>query len=142
MSSSDDAPESGVLLRWTGEDLVFRGRAAGAPEIVVDGDNTAGASPMRLLLLSVAGCMAIDVVMILEKSRVPVESLEVEVDGERAETPPRRYRSLSLVYRVEGPGPEHQDKLQRAVDLSRDTYCSVLHSLRDDLELDIRIVRA
>ena len=135
MSSSE------ATLRWTGEDLVFHGTSGGSPEIVVDSANEAGMSPMRLLLLSVAGCMAIDVLMILEKSRVPVETLEVDVSGDRAEDPPRKYESLRLTYRVTGPAEEHQAKLQRAVDLSRDTYCSVLHSLRPDLDLTIRIER-
>lgn len=135
MSSSE------AVLRWTGEDLVFRGSANGSPEVVVDSDNAVGTSPMRLLLLSVAGCMAVDVVMILRKSRVPVEELEVAVSGDRAENPPRKYESLRLVYRVRGPSDGDQAKLQRAVDLSRDTYCSVLHSLRPDLDLDIRIER-
>lgn len=135
MSSSE------AVLRWTGEDLVFRGSANGSPEVVVDSDNAVGTSPMRLLLLSVAGCMAVDVVMILRKSRVPVEELEVAVSGDRAENPPRKYESLRLVYRVRGPSDGDEAKLQRAVDLSRDTYCSVLHSLRPDLDLDIRIER-
>lgn len=135
MSSSE------AVLRWTGKDLVFRGSSDGSPEMVVDGDNVAGTSPMRMLLLSVAGCMGIDVLMILEKARVPVEALEVEISGERAENPPRFFESLRLVYRVSGPGEEHRAKLERAVALSRDTYCSVLHTLRPDLDLDIRIQR-
>jgi len=79
--------------------------------------------------------------MILEKSRVPLETLEVDISGDRVQDPPRRYQSLRLTYRVTGPGPEDEAKLQRAVDLSRDKYCSVLHTLRPDLDLDIRIRR-
>ncbi len=135
MSSSE------AVLRWTGKDLVFRGASEASPELVVDGDNLAGTSPMRMLLLSVAGCMAIDVLMILEKSRVPVEALEVAISGDRAETPPRFFESIRLVYRVTGPSEEDEAKLQRAVALSRDTYCSVLHTLRPDVDLDIVIQR-
>lgn len=135
MSSSE------ATLRWTGQGLVFQGSSDGGPEVVVDSGNVEGASPMRLLLFSVAGCMAIDVVMILEKSRVALETLEVDVSGVRAIDPPRKFESLRLTYRVTGPGPEDEAKLQRAVDLSRDKYCSVLHTLRPDLDLDIRIQR-
>ncbi|MDA0311018.1 MAG: OsmC family protein [Gemmatimonadetes bacterium] len=131
-----------VRLRWTGEGLVFRGGADGGPEVVVDSGSQEGASPMQLLLLSLAGCMAIDVVMILEKSRVPIESLEVEVVGERAETEPKKFVSIQLVYRLSGPGEEHEARLQRAIDLSRDKYCSVLHSLDPAINLDIRVERA
>lgn len=135
MSSSD------VSLRWTGQDLVFRGGPQGGPEVVLDSARQAGVSPMQALLLSVAGCMAIDVKLILDKGRVPVESLEVEASGDRAETEPRRFTSVRLTYRVTGPSEEHEGRLQRAVDLSRDKYCSVLHTLDPDLELSIRVVR-
>ena len=80
--------------------------------------------------------------MILEKSRVPVAFLEVGVDGDRANTEPRRFESLRLVCRVRGPEEGDQPKLERAVQLSRDKYCSVLHTLRPDLDLEIRIERA
>ena len=96
---------------------------------------------MDALLLSLAGCMGIDVLMILEKGRVPVTAMEVEVTGERPDTPPRRFLSLVLEYRIEGPGPEHEARLERAVALSRDKYCSVFHTLRPDLDVEIRIRR-
>jgi len=130
-----------VRLRWTGEGKAFEGGPDGGFAVVVDGDGRRGQAPMQLLLSSLAGCMAIDVREILEKSRVPLHSLEVEVVGIRAETPPRRYVSIEMVYRLGGPEPEHDARLQRAIDLSRDTYCSVLHTLDPDLEIEIRVER-
>ena len=97
---------------------------------------------MDSLLLALAGCMAIDVQVILERSRVPLTGLEVEVEGERAPTAPKRYTSIRLAYRVEGPGEEHQAKLERAVALSEEKFCSVLHSLRSDIDISIEINRA
>lgn len=141
---ADDAPArqvKRVALSWTGEGLVFRGGGPDGPAVVIDGDSEAGPSPMDALLLSLAGCMAADVQHILGKSRVPVESLDVEVTGVRAPTNPRRYEEIRLVYRVQGPREEHQASLDRAIQLSRDTYCSVLHSLRPDVELEIGIER-
>jgi len=131
-----------VTLRWAGEGLVFRGGAEDGPEVTVDSDGEEGPSPMQLLLLSLAGCMGVDVRMILEKSRVPVESLAVEVVGERAETEPQRFLSIQLTYRLSGPAPEHESRLRRAIDLSRDKYCSVLHSLDPAMEVAVRIERA
>ena len=128
-----------VTLRWTGDGQHFRGGALGGPEISIDGDGAVGPSPMETLALSLAGCMAIDVLMILEKSRVPVEGLEIDLSGERADDPPRRFTSLNLVYRLRGPGPGDHSKVERAVRLSREKYCSVLHTLQPDLELDIEI---
>ncbi|NJD19925.1 MAG: OsmC family protein [Gemmatimonadetes bacterium] len=128
-----------VLLRWRGDGLVFSGGAPGGPEITLDSEGRAGPSPTQALLLSLAGCMGVDVRMILEKGRVPLESLDVRIEAERVEEPPRRFRSVRLTYRLRGPRQEDRAKVDRAVELSREKYCSVLHTLRPDLELDIRV---
>lgn len=120
---------------------MFRGGPDEGPEIVVDSGGDEGQSPTQLLLMSLAGCMAVDVLMILQKSRVPVTSLEVESVGERAETIPSRYLAIKLLYRLSGPSEEHQAQLERAIGLSRDKYCSVLHSLDPKIDLDIQVER-
>jgi putative redox protein len=131
-----------VRLRWAGEGVVFRGGPDEGVEITVDSDGVQGQTPMQLLLMALGSCMAVDVQTILEKSRVPLHTLEVEAVGVRALEPPRRYLSLSLIYRLGGPGAEHQGKVERAIELSRDKYCSVLNTLDPDIELDIRVERA
>jgi putative redox protein len=133
MSSSE------VHLRWRGDGLVFLGGAPGGPEIVLDSDGKAGPSPTQVLLLSLAGCMGVDVRMILEKSRVPLEALDVLIEADRVEEPPRRFHAIRLTYRLRGPQEADRPKVDRAVELSREKYCSVLHTLRPDLELDIRV---
>jgi len=130
-----------VTLRWTGDGLAFQGGASGHPPIHMDGSSKLGPSPMEALLLGVAGCMAIDVRLILEKARVPFTGLEVEAEGVRAPEDPRRYTQLRLLFRVEGPGEEHDARIARAVQLSRDKYCSVLHTLRPDLPVETAIQR-
>jgi len=77
--------------------------------------------------------------VILERSRVPLSGLRVEVEGERAPTHPKRYTRVRLVYHLEGPEADHQGKVERAVELSREKFCSVLHSLRSDIDIDIDI---
>lgn len=139
MSATRSTPK--VRLRWT-DGLTFVGGAEGGPQITTASGGGEGPSPTQLLLLSLAGCMGVDVRDILAKSRVPVESLEVEVEGDRAEEPPRKFLAIRLTYRVRGPTDEDQSKLERAVQLSRDKYCSVLHTLHPDLDLDVRIERA
>jgi len=119
--------------------MVFRGGPAGGVETVVDGSAKEGLAPMQLLLLSVAGCMAIDIRMILEKSRVPLTGLEIDAVGARADEPPRRYERVELVCHVQGPRPEDAEKVRRAVELSRDTYCSVLHTLDPEMKIEVRV---
>lgn len=128
-----------VRLRWTGEGLAFRGGPDGGVQSAVDSDGVYGQSPMETLLMALAGCMAVDVLMILEKGRVPVDDLEVEAVGRRADTVPKRYESIALVYRLKGPADGDRPKVDRAIELSRDRYCSVLHTLAPDLDVDIRV---
>ena len=130
---------SEVQLRWRGDGLVFLGGVPGGPEIVLDSEGKAGPSPTQALLLALAGCMGVDVRLILEKSRVPLECLDVHIQAERMSEPPRRFRSIRLTYRLVGPREEDRAKVDRAVELSREKYCSVLHTLRPDVELDIRV---
>ncbi len=132
---------SRVELRWT-EGLTFVGGAEGGPRITTASGGGEGPSPTQLLLLALGGCMGVDVVDILNKSRVPLEELRVEVEGDRASEPPRRFLAIRLTYHVRGPSDADEGKLERAVQLSRDKYCSVLHTLRPDLDLDVRIVRS
>jgi putative redox protein len=135
-------PHKRIRLRWTGEALVFEGAGTSGAGIVIDGDAERGPSPTDTLLLSLAACMAIDVRTILEKSRVAVSSLEFEVEGERMEEPPKRFHTLRMTCRVEGPSPDDMPKLERALRLSHDRYCSVMHSLRSDLDITSKILRA
>jgi putative redox protein len=139
---TDPSNRRQVRLRWTGEGLVFRGGPDGGPVATLDSDGKQGLSSTHYLLFALAGCMAVDVKMILEKSRVPLESIEVNAEGERAETPPRKFVRIRLEYVVKGPQDEHQKKLQNAIDLSRDKYCSVMHSLDPAIEIDISVRHA
>ncbi len=127
------AGTTSAKLSWvTG--LRFEARPDSGHAITIDSPSRpghAGPSPMELLLAGVAGCTAMDVVAILEKMREPLAGLEVEVAGERAETNPKRFTSLSLTYRLKGRGLS-REKAERAVELSHSTYCSALATLRPD----------
>ncbi len=122
--------------------MEYTGGAEEGDSIILDGKSVAGPGPMDALLLAVAGCMAVDVQVILERSRVPLTGLRVAVEGSRAPTHPKRYTRLHLAYFLEGPQEVHQAKVERAVELSREKFCSVLHSLRPDIDLEIEIHRA
>jgi putative redox protein len=109
------------------------GATSGSAAIVVDGDGAAGPSPMQALAIGLAGCMAVDLVLILQKGRHPLKGLRASVTGERAANPPRRLTGVTLHFHVSGA--VSADAVDRAIALSRETYCSVWHSLRQDLDL-------
>jgi putative redox protein len=125
-------PPITATLTWQG-DLKFRAATA-RTEIILDSDSTAGPSPPEALAMALAGCMGIDVADIIIKGRHQLKSLEVRLVGERREDPPRHFVHFTLHFLIGGTVPDHA--IRRALDLSRDKYCSVWHSLRQDLALE------
>jgi putative redox protein len=132
------APKEG-FLRWTGEGLAFSGRIGSGPEVTIDSDAKAGPSSTDSLLLGLMGCMSIDVLMILQKGRVTVNSFETRVEAERALQAPRYFTKVRLTFVLDGPLPGERSKIERAIALSHDKYCSVFHSLRPDLDFETAI---
>jgi putative redox protein len=122
-----------IALTWQ-EGLRFSGGEEGKPPMTLDGDNTAGPGPMVALLLAAAACTGSDVVLIANKMRLPLRGLRIEVAGTRREEEPRRYVSLHLDYRIRGDGLD-AEKVRRAIDLSVEKYCSVIHSLAPDIAI-------
>jgi putative redox protein len=130
---SDTKPPLTLELVWENE-LVFAGKA-GQVELRVDSDGVAGPSPMQALAFGLAGCMAMDVVHILTKGRHDLRGLRADLVGTRTDEQPRRFIAFDLKYTVTGNVPG--DVVARAIELSRDKYCSVWHSLRQDIALNI-----
>jgi putative redox protein len=89
-------------------------------------------SPMQALAYAMMGCMAMDVVHILQKGRHDLKGLSVEFGSERAPEPPKRYTKVHLTFNVTGNVPK--DVVDRAIALSHEKYCSVSNTLRPDLE--------
>jgi putative redox protein len=126
---ADAKPPIDAELIWS--DHLRFGATSGPSAIVVDGDGAAGPSPMQLAAFGVAGCMAIDVVSILQKGRHPLTGLRVSFSGERAPEPPRHFTTITLGFHVSGAVPP--DAVERAIALSREKYCSVWHTFRHDI---------
>ena len=124
-------PPLAATLTWQG-DLRFH---ASTPRtsIILDSDSTAGPSPPEALAMALAGCMAIDVADIVIRGRHDLKSLEAKIVGQRREDPPRHFISFRLHFALTGNVPLHA--VERAIQLSRDKYCSVWHSLRQDIDL-------
>ena len=114
------------------EGLTFLAETGSGHGIILDtspehGGKNLGPSPMELLLVGVAACTAFDIAIILRKMRQPLEGLEVRAIAKRREEPPRVYTEIHLEYVVKGDIDEK--KLQRAIELSRTTYCSASNNL-------------
>ena len=120
-------------LEWRG-DLRFetRSRDKTAP---IDADGKQAPSPVETLAFALASCMASDVVHILGKQRQGLESLRAHFVGWRAEQEPRRFLKIELRFVLRGE--LEADKVERAIALSRETYCSVWHSMRQDIAFEV-----
>jgi len=128
-----------VSLRWRGNGLVLDATTPEGLQLALDSERVEGASPPQLLLIALAGCTSIDIVDIATKMRVPMAGLEVAIEGDRAPNPPRRYTAIRAIYRVSGVDEAHYDKVRRALALSEEKYCSVRHSLAQDIEFSSRL---
>ena len=125
-------------LVWT-RDLIFEGRSAQA-SMVLDSAGEAGPSPVQALAFALAGCMGMDVVYILQKGRYQLRGLKVSLVAERAPDDPHRMTAVSVEFAVTGAVPREQ--VQRAIDLSHEKYCSVWHSMRQDIAFTTRFTIA
>ncbi len=129
-----------VVLTWQ-EGLRFTGGAPEGPSTIIDGENVAGPGPMLTLLLAAASCSGSDVVGILQKMRVQLRRLRIDVTGVRREQEPRRYTAIHFDYHMGGEGLD-QAKATRAIDLSLEKYCSVVHSLAPDIAITYALTLA
>lgn len=120
-----------IVLSWQ-QGLRFVGGPPEGPSSTIDGDNAVAPGPMLTLLLAAASCTGSDVVAILKKMRVELRELRIEVAGVRREEEPRRYVAIHFDYRLAGTGLD-ETKARRAIDLSLEKYCSVIHSLAPDI---------
>ena len=128
-----EKPPTVVELRWD-RDLVFSG-TSGNINLVLDSASKAGPSPMQALAFALAGCMAMDVVHVITKGRFNIRAMRAKLIGQRAPGEPRRFTSITLHYTIAGEVPP--DKIERAIALSREKYCSVWHSMRHDIDLNV-----
>jgi len=117
-------------------DLYFLGTTQRGYEVEFDADYQEGCSPTETLLMSVVGCLSIDVVSMLRKMRCEIKAFEVEFEGVRNEAPPQFYKRMDIHIRITGDGITPK-KIDRAISLSQGKYCSVYHSLRKDLTVNV-----
>ena len=107
------------------------GTVLDGPEIV--GGVKAGVRPMEMVLMGLAGCAGVDVLLILQKGKHRVDTLDIQVDGTRADAVPAVFTDIHIVFEASGDFTEKQ--LARAADLSLEKYCSVATMLRPGVSI-------
>jgi len=122
---------------WTDHDRFIAQASSGHALAVDTGSEKTANSPVELVLIGLCACTASDVVGILRKKREPFTSLEVRAVAERAETFPKVYTHIRLVYRV-GGSVTHK-AMEDAVRLSKEKYCSVSAMLEKTAGIEFEI---
>lgn len=126
-------PKPPVIAELVWADALRFNATSARVSTVIDGDSNAGPSPVQMLVFGLAGCMAADVVDIVRKGRYPLTGMSARIVAERAQEPPTRVVRAQLHFQLRGHVPAAA--VERAIALSRDRYCSVWHSLREDIDL-------
>jgi putative redox protein len=126
-----------IQLRWV-EDKVFLGTDSNRHSIVIgriadDHNPWIGVTPSDLLLMAAASCAAFDVIEILLKQREPIRDLHIECSGDQLSQPPYSFVNIHNRYIVFGE--VNPQKLEKAIQLSEDKYCSVISSLRPQVNV-------
>ena len=126
-----------ATVRWTGEQK-FIALSPSGHTLAMDSDRSSNTGPgaMELLLMALGACTATDIVIILEKKRQKLVSLEVICSGERAAEPPQVWTKLEILFRLSGKLEE--SGVKQAIQLSEEKYCSVSATLRKSAELTWR----
>jgi putative redox protein len=113
--------------------LQFVGEASSGHAIVMDGDtgvggHNTGLRPMELLLVSLGGCTGMDVISIMKKKQQDVTGFEININGQKAESYPKKFTDITIEYIVRGRGIS-EEALKKSIDLSMNKYCSIKASL-------------
>lgn len=130
-------------IKWT-DNIQFVAEVGSGHAVVVDGSpdhggRNTGARPMELVLAGAASCTAIDVVLMLKKSRQNVAAFSVDADAERASEDPKVFTAIKLTFRVAGKGIDRA-AVERAVKLSKEKYCSATAMLGHTATITSEIV--
>lgn len=131
-----------VSLNWKGK-MAFDANVDGH-KITIDakessGGENAGPTPKPLILLSLGGCTAMDVISILKKMRVEPDDFNVIVDGDLTEEHPMRFTKMHIRYEFTGKNLPFE-KLEKAVSLSQDRYCGISATLKESVEITHEII--
>ena len=125
-------------IKWL-DYMSFVGETGSGHSVVMDsapeaGGRNLGVRPLEMLLLGLGGCTAFDVVSILHKSRQDIVDCEVELEAERATEVPKVFTRIHVHFIVSGKNIDPA-KVERAVELSAEKYCSASRMLEKTAEI-------
>jgi len=128
-----------MSVKWKGG-MEFESELPSGHSLTIDakkesGGNNNGPRPTELILNGLAGCTGIDVVMILEKMNQELLDLEIDIESKRADEHPRRFTDIHIIYKLKGKNLD-ENKVERAIDLSEEKYCSASASLNANITSD------
>ena len=128
-----------MSVKWKGG-MEFESELPSGHSLTIDakkesGGNNNGPRPTELILNGLAGCTGIDVVMILEKMNQDLLDLEIDIESKRADEHPRRFTDIHIIYKLKGKNLD-ENKVERAIDLSEEKYCSASASLNANITSD------
>lgn len=123
-----------VTVKWL-DNVSFVGQSGSGHSVVMDGPEDKGGQnlgirPMEMVLLGLGGCASFDVVSILKKQRQNIHDCKVEIKAQRADAIPSVFTNIELVFYVQGQNLD-ENKVNKAVALSVDKYCSVSDMLEN-----------
>lgn len=131
-------PVTKATLTWDKE-LIFTGRTQQGYEIEFDAHVQWGCKPTDALLLSLAGCMGIDMVTFLQKMKMQIANFKIDIVGDKNPTPPQYFKSIEITLHIAGKNLNSK-KVERAISLSHEKYCSVYNSLRKDMDIKVKYI--
>ncbi len=125
------------------EGATFAARGKSNHWVIMDtmkkvGGSEAASGPMEMVLFALGGCTGVDVEVILKKMKVPVERFEIDIQSERADEHPKVYTKIDMTYHFYGKDLPLK-KLEKAVKLSKDSYCSVSAMLASTAEITANV---
>ncbi len=118
-----------ATVRWAGGKQFIGTDSTRHSVVLSTPDEGVGMKPSELLLVALASCTAVDVVEILAKKRLHLESLEISTEAQQDQDPPWAFRKIHLSYRLKGTDLTEKE-VKQAIDLSEQNYCSVAATLR------------
>lgn len=122
-------------VKYAGDELFIGFGPNGYAQVMdTKGDRHSAPTPMEMLLVSVAGCTAVDVISILQKKRQDVLDYDVEITGDRREDHPRAFTKFHVNHIVRGRNVSEK-AVADAIQLSESKYCSVAATVRPTAEI-------